>query len=40
MSEIYMPIPPPNDNEYQELAWGLQKPGKEFELLKINRQNV
>jgi len=32
-----MPIPPPKDYEYTEIAWGIKKPGDNFSAMVINR---
>ena len=35
-----MPIPPVSDNEYREIAWGIEKFGESFKPLWINRPKV
>lgn len=36
----HLPIPPVSDNEYREIAWGIEKFGEKFKPLWINRPKV
>ena len=35
----YLPIPPARDDEYREVAWGIEKHGEPFKPMWINRPN-